>query len=104
MGKLGEKEGAAGPMGPKGRAGGRLGLPRPKRGGAQGAWAGQGAAGPAKGPMARERGKGEEGERKKEKEKRKRLSPFRNPIFLDECTYISKQSKNAWFGMVHQTT
>ena len=38
----------------------------------------------------------EKEEREKEKEKeRKGFSPFRNPIFLDECTYISKQSKNA---------
>jgi hypothetical protein len=44
-------------------------------------------------PTARER---EKREREKEKEKeRKGFSPFRNPIFLDECTYISKQSKNA---------
>ena len=63
-------------MGKKRGGGGRLGLPRPKRGGAQGAWAGQGAAGPAKEPMAREGGRGEEGERRKEKEKGKIISLF----------------------------
>ena len=82
MGKVGEREGAAGPMGPKGaRAGG--------------------AAGPARGGPRREREKKEGREKEKEK-KGNGFSPFRNPIFLDECTYISKQSKNAWFGMVHQ--
>ena len=52
-----------------------------------GGWAGRG--GPRRG-----REKKEEREKEKEKE-RKGFSPFRNPIFLDECTYISKQSKNA---------
>ena len=70
------RERGRGNWGKKRGGGGRLGLPRPKRGGAQGAWAGQGAAGPAKEPMARERGKGEEGERKKEKEKEKIISLF----------------------------
>ena len=71
-GELGEREGAAGPMGPKG--------------------ARAGAAGPARGGPRRGREKKEEREKEKEKE-RKGFSPFRNPIFLDECTYISKQSK-----------
>jgi hypothetical protein len=79
LGELGGKrEGAAGPMGPKGARGG--------------GWAGQG--GPRRG-RGREK-KGEERERKRKRKRKKRfLSPFRNLIFLDECTYISKQSKNA---------
>ena len=62
-------------MGKKGEVG-AAGPAKAQEGGAQGAWAGQGAAGPAKEPMARERGKGEEGERKKEKEKEKIISLF----------------------------
>ena len=77
MGGFGGEGGGGWANGPKGGA----------RGG--GGWAGQGR------PTARERER-EEREKEKEKEKeRKGFSPFRNPIFLDECTYISKQSKNA---------
>jgi hypothetical protein len=64
--------------------------PAARRGGWAGAggWAGRG--GPRHGREKKKR------EKEKEKEKeRKGFSPFRNPIFLDECTYISKQSKNA---------
>jgi hypothetical protein len=45
-------------------------------------------------PTARERERGGERERKRKRKKRF-SSPFQNPIFLNECTYISKQSKNA---------
>jgi hypothetical protein len=51
-----------------------------------------GAAGPARGGPRRGREK-ERRERKKKKKKEKVFLPFRNPIFLDECTYIFKQSK-----------
>jgi hypothetical protein len=83
LGELGEKGGGGWANGPKGARGG-------------GGWAEPGW------PTAREREKGRR-ERKKKKKKEKVFSPFRNPIFLDECTYISKQSKNAQLGMVHQT-
>jgi hypothetical protein len=74
---------------------GAVGLARPKRGGARGRLGRMGAAGPARSSPRRGREKREEREKEKEKE-RKGFSPyFRNPIFLDECTYISKQSKNA---------
>ena len=50
-----------------------------------------GATGPARGGPRRGR---EKKEREKEKEKEKKgFSPFRNPIFLNECTYIPKQIK-----------
>jgi hypothetical protein len=66
----GKGRGRLGQWAQRGRAGGRLG--RPGR------------------PTAREREKKKEREKEKE---RKDFSPFRNPIFLDECTYIFKQSK-----------
>ena len=73
------------------KGGGRHGPTGPK-GARGGGWAGRG--GPRRG---RGREKKEEREKEKEKEKERKgfFSPFRNPIFLDECTYISKQSKNA---------
>ena len=69
----GEREGRLGQLGPKGARGG-------------GGWVGRG------GPRCGREKKGGEREGKKRKRK-KRFSPFRNPFFLDECTYIFKQSK-----------
>jgi hypothetical protein len=58
-----------------------------------GQWAQRGARGGGAAHGAGERVK-KKREKEKEKEKeRKDFSPFRNPIFLDECTYIFKQSK-----------
>jgi hypothetical protein len=72
LGELGGKgRGRLGQWAQRGRAGGRLGRP----GAAHGA------------------GERKKRERKKKKKKEKVFFPFRNPIFLDECTYISKQSK-----------
>jgi hypothetical protein len=90
-GNWGEKGGGGWANGPKGARGG-------------GGWAGQGRLGRAGAAHGAGERKREEREKEKEKERKGFFSPFRNPIFLDECTYISKQSKNAQLGMVHQTT
>ena len=61
-----------GQLGPKGRAG---------------------AAGPAGAAHGAGEKKRRERKKKKKKKKEKIFLLFRNPIFLDECTYIFKQSK-----------
>ena len=91
-----EREGER--IGEKGEVGGgRLGLPRPKRG-RQGRLGRPGSAHGA--------GEREKEERERERKRKKRSSPhFRNPIFLHECICTFKAIKrNARFGMVHQTT
>jgi hypothetical protein len=89
FGEIGGKGGGGRANGPKGGArGGRLGRPGAAHGAGE----------------RKRRGKRKKKKKKKKEKGEKGFSPFRNPIFLDECTYISKQSKNAWFGMVHQTT
>jgi hypothetical protein len=67
-----------------------------EREGERGIW---GEEGGAAGSAGAAHGAGERKRRRERERKRKRkkrfFSPFRNPICLDECTYISKQSKNA---------
>jgi hypothetical protein len=80
----GKGRGGWGQLGPKGRAGG-------------GGWAGQG------GPRRGREKKG--GEREGKKEKEKKVFSFSKSVFswMNALTFLSNR-KNAWFGMMHQTT
>jgi hypothetical protein len=88
---MGEREGERGIWG-KGRGG----------------WAGQGRLGRPRRPTAREREKGRRERRekeRKEKKNKKRFFSFSKSVFswMNALTFLSNR-KNAWFGMVHQTT
>jgi hypothetical protein len=78
----GKREGRLGQLGPKGARWG-------------GGWASQGRPGRPGRPTAREREKGrrERRKRKKRKRRKKGFLLFEIRFFLDECTYIFKQSK-----------
>jgi hypothetical protein len=59
-----------------------------------GGWAGQEAHAGGEGAAWAEMGKGE-------REKKKRIFLFLKSKFLDECSHILINQKNARFGMVH---
>jgi hypothetical protein len=86
-----ERERDFGEIGGKGGGGWANGPKGARAGGGWAGWGRLGRPGAAHGAGERKR----EGREKEKEKKGKGFSPFRNPIFLDECTYISKQSKNA---------
>jgi hypothetical protein len=81
----GKREGRLGQLGPKGARGGGSG------------WAGQGD------PQRGREKKGGEREGKKEKEKKGFLLFEIRFSWMNALTFLSNR-KNAWFGMMHQTT
>jgi hypothetical protein len=86
---VGERENGREREGFGGRREGRLGPKGPRGGTAGPGRRGAGRGGPQRG---REK-KGGEREEKENKKKKKKVFSFSKSVFLDECTYIFKQSK-----------